>query len=100
MDEELGVSAEESDLIYLFDHIDPYEDKRTGHIDREISQVFLLKVFSSTEFTLQEEEVDAVRWIHYKDLLEDYYNNLDQYVPHESHFGKLISAIDKILEVN
>lgn len=100
LEEEIGVFATEAELVYLFDHIDPYEDKRTGHIDREISQVYLLKVSSSIEFTLQEEEVDDIRWIHYKDLLDDYYRNLDQYVPHESHFGKLIAAIDKILGLN
>lgn len=95
--EEIGVSASENDLLFLFEHVDPYEDKRSGHIDREFSEVYLLRVSSSIEFILQEEEVDRVRWIHYKNLIPDFDKNPNSYVPHQRHFVKLVSAIDKLL---
>ncbi len=91
--EELGVVAKEEELIFLFEHVDPYEDKRNGHIDREIAEVYLLMVDSNTSFNLQKEEVDKVRWLPYKKLLSDYYENLDEYVPHESHFKKIIEFL-------
>jgi len=98
LEEELGVKVTEEQLIYLFEHVDPYEDKRTGHIDREFSEVYLLKVISNIEFDLQNDEVDEVKWIHYKDLIEDYLANLDLYVPHEKHFYKLVKAIDDLID--
>ncbi len=91
--EELGVVAEEDDLQFIFEHVDPYEDKRSGHIDREIAEVYLMKVDSNIPFVLQKEEVEKVRWLPYKNLLTDYYKNIDQYVPHESHFKKLLQVL-------
>lgn len=98
LEEELGVKASERELIYLFEHVDPYEDSRTGHIDKEFSEVYLLKVSSNIQMTLQKEEVEKVRWIHYKSLLEDYNKNPAVYVPHEKHFYKLVKAIDGLVE--
>ena len=98
LDEELGVKAHEDQLIFLFEHVDPYEDKRTGHVDREFSKVYLLKVNSNIEFTLQKEEVDDVRWVHYKSLINDYKKDENSYVPHEKHFYKLVKAIDELID--
>ena len=96
--EELGVQTDQESLIYLFEHVDPYEDKRTGHIDKEFSEVYLLKVNSDIQLSLQEEEVDEVRWINYKELIDDYNKNKDSYVPHEKHFHKLVNAIDGLVD--
>lgn len=92
--EELGVVAKESELEFIFEHVDPYEDKRSGHIDREIAMVYLMKVDSKISFKLQKEEVEKVRWISYKNLLTDYYKNIEQFVPHESHFIKLLQVLE------
>ena len=97
LDEELGVIAQEDDLIFLFEHVDPYEDKRTGHIDREFSEVYLIRVDNSIHFDLENDEVDEVRWIYYKSLIPEYESNTSSFVPHTRHFQKLVTAIDKLL---
>lgn len=97
LEEELGLKASQESLIHLFQHVDPYEDIRTGHIDKEFSEVFLLKVDSHVDFTLQIEEVEKVKWIHYKMLIPEYEQNSADFVPHSSHFKKLVDAIDKLL---
>ncbi|MCM8529132.1 MAG: NUDIX domain-containing protein, partial [Lentisphaeraceae bacterium] len=96
LEEELGIHASEEELLFLFEHVDPYEDKRTGHVDREFSEVYLLKVDSSIEFNLDNDEVDEVRWIPYKQLIPEYESKPEEFVPHTRHFKKLVSAIEKL----
>ena len=98
LEEELGIKADIESLQFLFEHVEPFEDPDLGHIDREIAQVYLLEVSSGIKFQLQEEEVSAVRWIKYQDLLEDYYLNTDNYVYHEAHFIKLVDYLKNLKE--
>ena len=97
LEEELGVKCSEEDLTELFTFSEPYVDERSGHIDREVAVVFLLKVSSDTSFILQEEEVSGVRWIHYEKLLEDFYEKRSTYVPHEKHFNKLVETLRQLM---
>ena len=64
--EELGVKAEEKDLIYCGDRKVICDDVFFGKPfhDRQISRVFLLWLNKEeSEFTIQEEEVDSVLWM-------------------------------------
>ena len=64
--EELGVTAEESDLIYCGDRYIIWDDVFFGkpYHDRQYTRVFKLWIDADEdEFTLQEEEVDSVLWM-------------------------------------
>ena len=64
--EELGVTAEEPDLIYCGDRYIVWDDVFFGkpYHDRQFTKVFMLWMDSDEdEFTLQEEEVDSVMWM-------------------------------------
>ena len=66
LEEELGVQAEEKDLIYCGDRKVVWDDVFFGKPfhDRQISRVFLLWLDrDESEFTLQEAEVDGVLWV-------------------------------------
>ena len=96
LEEELGLSHSEGDLKFLFELAEPFVDPNIGHIDREFAQVYLLQVEGEPEFKLQVEEVAAIRWIHYKDLLEDFNTKSNEYVPHKVHFEKLVGCLQKL----
>ena len=64
--EELGVTAEESDLIYCGDRQIIWDAVFYGkpYHDRQFTKVFMLWMDADEDqFTLQEEEVDSVMWI-------------------------------------
>lgn len=64
--EELGLTAEESDLIYCGDRYIIWDDVFFGkpYHDRQYTRVFKLWVDADEdEFTLQEEEVDGIMWM-------------------------------------
>ena len=64
--EELGVTAEESDLIYCGERRIVWDDVFFGkpYHDRQYTRVFMLWAdIDEDGFTLQEEEVDSVLWM-------------------------------------
>ena len=64
--EELGVKAEESDLIYCGERRIVWDDVFFGkpYHDRQYTRVFMLWAdIDEDRFTLQEEEVDSVLWM-------------------------------------
>ena len=64
--EELGVKAEESDLIYCGERRIVWDDVFFGkpYHDRQYTRVFMLWAdIDEDGFTLQEEEVDSVLWM-------------------------------------
>ena len=73
LEEELGVIAEEKDLIYCGDRMIVFDEVFFGKPfhDRQISRVFLLWLDKEeTAFTLQEAEVDGVRWMDFEECYE------------------------------
>ena len=71
--EELGVIAEESDLIYCGDMTIFWDDVFFGipYHDRQYTKVYLLwRDLDEEDFTLQEEEVDGVLWIDLQECVE------------------------------
>ena len=64
--EELGVTAEESDLIYCGDKYIVWDDEFFGkpYHDRQYTRVFMMWLdLDEDQFTLQAEEVDGVLWM-------------------------------------
>ena len=79
--EELGVKAEEKDLIYCGDRKVIWDDVFFGKPfhDRQISRVFLLWLDrEESEFTIQEEEVDSVLWMDFEQCYEGVQKGLFQ----------------------
>ena len=79
--EELGVKAEEKDLIYGGDRKVIWDDVFFGKPfhDRQISRVFLLWLDrEESEFTIQEEEVDSVLWMDFEQCYAGVQNGLFQ----------------------
>ena len=79
--EELGVNAEEKDLIYCGDRKVIWDDVFFGKPfhDRQISRVFLLWLDKEeSEFTIQEEEVDSVLWMDFEQCYAGVQNGLFQ----------------------
>ena len=71
--EELGITADESDLIYCGDKYITWDDVFFGkpYHDRQYTRIFMLwKDLDEDEFTLQEEEVDAVLWMDLEKCIE------------------------------
>ena len=76
--EELGVTAEESDLICCGDRYIIWDDVFFGkpYHDRQYTRVFMMwKDADENEFTLQEEEVDSVMWMDLEQCIEGVKNN-------------------------
>ena len=79
LEEELGVQAEEKDLIYCGDRKVIWDDVFFGKPfhDRQISRVFLLWLDrEESEFTLQESEVDRVLWMDFDECYNGVKNDL------------------------
>ena len=79
LEEELGVKAEEKDLIYCGDRKVIWDDVFFGKPfhDRQISRVFLLWLDrEESEFTLQESEVDGVLWMDFDQCYDSVQKNL------------------------
>ena len=71
--EELGVTAEESELIYCGDKYITWDDEFFGkpYHDRQYTRVFMMWLdLDENEFTLQEEEVDSVMWMGLDECIE------------------------------
>ncbi len=66
LQEELGVTAEESDLVFCGDRYIVWDDVFFGkpYHDRQYTRVFLMWLdLDEDQFTLQEEEVESVLWM-------------------------------------
>ncbi len=73
LEEELGVKAEEKDLLYCGNRKVIWDDIFFGKPfhDRQISRVFLLWLDrEESDFTIQEEEVDSVLWMDFDQCCE------------------------------
>ena len=76
--EELGVTAEESDLIYCGDKYIVWDDEFFGkpYHDRQYTRIFMMWLdLKEDEFTLQEEEVDSVLWMDLEQCIEGVKDN-------------------------
>jgi 8-oxo-dGTP diphosphatase len=73
LEEELGIKAKAEDLHYGFTHIGYHEEEFYGKLfkNHEYSKVYLYECnLSPEEMRLQNEEVESVLWIDYRECLE------------------------------
>jgi len=71
--EELGITADESELVYCGDRFIVWDDVFFGkpYHDRQYTRVFLIWLdLEESQFTLQEEEVDSIRWMDLEECIE------------------------------
>ena len=79
LEEELGIQAEEKDLIYCGDRKVIWDDSFFGKPfhDRQHSRVFLLWLdLEETAFCVDPEEVEHVRWMNFEECYHAVENNL------------------------
>lgn len=78
LQEELGVKADESELIYCGDRNVQWDDVFSGKPfhDNQFSRIFLLwRDMEENQFTLQREELESVRWILFDECVNGVLNN-------------------------
>ena len=76
--EELGVKADEGELIYCGDRNVQWDDVFSGKPfhDNQFSRVFLLwRNTEEDQFTLQKEELESVKWIPFDECVDGVLNN-------------------------
>lgn len=76
--EELGITAEETELIYCGDRNVQHNAEFCGRpfCDNQFSRVFLLwRDIENDGFTLQKEELESVMWIDFDECVEKVKNN-------------------------
>lgn len=77
--EELGIDAEESELLFCADRIIAADAVFSGKpfLDRQYSRVFILRRdLPEREIVVQPEEVDSVCWMDFKECCHGVANNL------------------------
>lgn len=94
--EEVGIKIEEKQLEFLF-NIKYNEELHDGQFRRrEFIKVFLVNLdLEIDKLKLQEEEVDEVRLIHYKDLEKEVKINADKFIPRENEHAALFKLLDE-----
>ena len=73
LEEELGITAKETDLIYCGDKYIIWDDVFFGkpYHDRQYTRIFMLWTDADEEdFTLQKEEVDSVLWMDFENCID------------------------------
>lgn len=96
--EELGIDVVEDELIYCGDRNVKWDEVFNGKPfhDRQISRVFALWCdLDESKFSLQEEEVSAVRWMKLDTLLEAVRENT---IPHCINQNELIMVKNAIVQ--
>ena len=79
--EELGVDVNEEDMEFMFEYVEDFT--------WEIGQVFFFKLDKTeSELTLQEEEVDEVKWLSFEDFIELLYS--DKFVPLDKAYKDMV----------
>ena len=96
--EELGIKIEKEELKFLF----RYQLKkilREDYINNGFFDVYILeKDIPESKIGVQEEEVDEVKYIRYKDLQKEINNKNPLYVNHKIEYDKLFEFLDKKFE--
>ncbi len=78
LQEELGVTAEENELIYCSDRNVQWDDVFSGKPfhDNQFSRVFLLwRDMEENEFAIQKEELESVKWIEFNECVDGVRDN-------------------------
>lgn len=87
--EEIGIDIKENDCKFVFEYL--------MESAKEIGQVYFIKIDKKEdEFILQEEEVELVKWVSFKDFKELLYSN--QWIPYDKEYkDKVVKELENIL---
>ena len=89
--EEIGIDVQGNDLKQFALH-KTYLVAEDGSIENEFQWLYSIKIDGHQDFTLQESEVDSLRWVSLDEIQKNYKN--DEYVPHgDEYYGKVLEAI-------
>ncbi|MCK5780993.1 MAG: NUDIX domain-containing protein [Flavobacteriales bacterium] len=95
--EEIGLKINPSDLEKIFVHKESHFHPKQNWYNNEFHHVFLLKYDGQIEkLSLQEEEVDSLRFISLTELKKELSNKKDAqlFVGHPNYYDKIISAVN------
>lgn len=94
LEEEIGIKAKESELIYLFTVKEQSfkEERKISHI----SNVYLLfKEISIDELILQKEEVSEAKYVYYKDFEKMLITEKENIVKHDEIYSGVLKELHK-----
>jgi isopentenyl-diphosphate delta-isomerase type 1 len=96
--EELGVEVEPEKLQFLFEDKEINITNNGTFINKEFKEIYLLKLdWPAEKYTVQKEEVEAVKYISQENLKETIRANPQDFVPHDKLYEKFFQALLKII---
>lgn len=94
LEEELGITARENELEFLFSQKTCSAQKGGRYIDNEIHDIFrLLKTVPIAQIRLQKEEVDTVRYVPFKEFEHLVKTEDRRLVRHTEEYTKILELI-------
>ena len=96
LQEELGITATPDQLEYIFAVSEEHFLNQGTYIDREIREIFLLRLDIS-DFQLQEEEVAEVKWVALDDFEKMTQQMPPDLVPHDKEYQQAFDLLRKKL---
>ena len=99
--EEIGldISPLANKINYLYSFYETRVYNNGGFIDNEFYDVFVLKCdFALEEMTMQESEVQALKYMDYSDFAGALQYENHDFVPHETCYKMLLTALDNYLK--
>lgn len=96
LEEELGIKADRNDLEYIGVYRAEIPIPETGKFDNEYVHTFLLEFKGKvSDFELNEEEVDEVRFFPMDELLSDFNSDSPsrKYTPYGEYLEKVIASV-------
>jgi isopentenyldiphosphate isomerase len=92
--EEIGMAAEETDLGFLFSLCQRCEDFTRPFIDREITDIYLLRrAVDPCRLAIDRHEVEAVRLIATGEFRQELSDHPERFTPHAEEYGKLLEIV-------
>jgi isopentenyl-diphosphate delta-isomerase type 1 len=92
--EELGITAAEDDLTFLFTLRGHYEDPSRQFYDHELSDVYLMKTGRTVDsMRIDPDEVDEVKFMAVDALKGELERRPELYVPHHEAYEKLFGVL-------
>jgi len=92
--EELGLVIDVSRLIYLFTMKQHWENPEKTIIENEIKDVYLYDFsIDENKIKIDPAEVSGFRFISIQKFENEIITNIDQFVPHEEEYGRLLAYL-------
>jgi isopentenyldiphosphate isomerase len=93
--EEIGISVDERDLRFLFSLRQRYEDRERAFIDREFTDIYLLRREVDPGFLrIDKREVEAVRLVTVSEFRRELIESPEAFTPHREEYERLMGIIE------